>query len=86
MSEMIRREAALPDVVPTALKATKKTVINTKKRKERKRTEFINIAESEIYRFLTNNHRKNGPPIRSRITPTGSSIGAITVREHIVAD
>src|SRR6185437_4282087 len=38
-------------------------------------------ARARRYRFLTSSHRKNGPPISVSMTPTGSSTGAITVRD-----
>ena len=35
--------------------------------------------------FCTSSHRKNGPPMIAVITPTGNSMGAITVRASDVA-
>ena len=34
----------------------------------------------EPHLFLTNNHKKNGPPMSAVMTPTGNSMGAMTVR------
>ena len=40
-------------------------------------------ARRRIHRFAINSHKKNGPPIRAVTTPTGSSIGARTVRASV---
>ena len=35
-----------------------------------------------LHARLTNNHRKNGPPIMAVTIPTGSSIGVMIVRAN----